>query len=36
VGYQDQVSFDRLFRRIVGASLSGYRRQFKAAAITSP
>jgi transcriptional regulator GlxA family with amidase domain len=36
VGYQDQVSFDRLFRRIVGASLSGYRRQFKAAAVTSP
>lgn len=37
VGYQDQVSFDRLFRRIVGASLSGYRRQFKAgSAATSP
>lgn len=31
VGYQDQVSFDRLFRRLVGASMSGYRRQFRLA-----
>lgn len=29
VGYQDQVSFGRLFRRLVGDSLSSYRRQFK-------
>lgn len=29
VGYQDQVSFGRLFRRLVGASLSAYRREFK-------
>ena len=29
VGYQDQVSFGRLFSRVVGTSLSRYRRQFK-------
>lgn len=31
VGYQDQVSFSRLFRRLVGATLVHYRRQFKLA-----
>lgn len=29
VGYEDQVSFGRLFRRIAGVSLSAYRREFK-------
>lgn len=29
VGYQDEVSFGRLFQRLAGASLASYRRQFK-------
>lgn len=29
VGYQDQVSFGRLFRRVVGVSLANYRHTFK-------
>ena len=29
VGYEDQVSFGRMFRRLVGATPSSYRRQFK-------
>lgn len=34
VGYQDQVSFSRLFSRLVGASLAGYRRQFKSTGLS--
>ena len=29
VGYQDHVSFDRLFRRFAGTSMASYRRQFR-------